>query len=976
MRNHNQFRRSALSSSARIWLLSGGFALLAAAPGGAVTIRVPADQPTLQRAIDRVGQGDVIELAAGTYAAPNTSFRIRNIPAEFTIRAAAGATVVLTGDSARSILRFENGNRSRGRTVVFERLIFADGQTTTQKTGGAATLLSADAIFRECTFRDNASFSANSGGGAVLLADDARAVFLDTVFTDNVSSSRGGAIVATASTVVVERGRFLRNRTNPPGHNPVSVGGAISLLDGQLRVFHSTFEANEAAWTGGAIYSFGTFAGEPRAPVADVSIVASKFLGNLASAIGAVPGPTFGGAIHVEDQTTLRVHGSTFEGNRAELGGGISSYRALVEVRDGVFRGNEARRVTSAAAGGAISIDSVDFADASTGNGQHNRRSAELLIEDSFFQSRFGDVDAGAELGGCLATAGDTHRHFGDGGVVKDGSVAQNRARVTIRRSAFVDCDVHEPSTGGLGGAISATFTELRLEDSLVLDSDALPASLGSGGGLRVVLDSSATLVRSGFATNTASRGGALFVSGSHLAVEQSSFVRNEVSVGVAEAVSESFGAALFAIPRASANDPSRQGPVTGEIRDSLFADQRGLALWESDFDAGPINDLRYRGNRFFESSFSNKVWVNVLLDRQGRSVSELANIVVARSAGSTVKVSAPNQALFSRPREGRTLVVPTRLPRVGDPATDEPGFAAAVWSGNLAALGGVVLPLGGGLRELANAGEQVLVIDGVGAGGDSLAASRCTGGQLLCLADDRFLAEVSFADGQGNFGAGTGEPIAGDTGQFWFFSPSNVELVVKALDGRSVNGRFWLFYGALSDVAYTLRVLDSVTGRLQDYVNPRGQLASVGDTDAFPATAGASSGQVNSASEEPEVAAPSSGVPAAVAACTPNASSLCLAEGRYRVEISWRTATATGSGQAIPFSGDTGFFWFFSPSNVEVVIKILDGRPINGHIWVFFGALSDVEYTVTVTDTVTGAVETYRNPAGTQASVADTSAF
>ena len=31
-------------------------------------------------------------------------------------------------------------------------------------------------------------------------------------------------------------------------------------------------------------------------------------------------------------------------------------------------------------------------------------------------------------------------------------------------------------------------------------------------------------------------------------------------------------------------------------------------------------------------------------------------------------------------------------------------------------------------------------------------------------------------------------------------------------------------------------------------------------------------------------------------------------------------------SGQVIPLTGDTGAFWFFSSSNVEVVIKVLNG--------------------------------------------------
>jgi hypothetical protein len=56
--------------------------------------------------------------------------------------------------------------------------------------------------------------------------------------------------------------------------------------------------------------------------------------------------------------------------------------------------------------------------------------------------------------------------------------------------------------------------------------------------------------------------------------------------------------------------------------------------------------------------------------------------------------------------------------------------------------------------------------------------------------------------------------------------------------------------------------------------------------------------------------------------------------------------------------------------------LKVLDGRAANGHFWVFYGALSNVEYTVLVRDTVTGAVRTYQNPPGQLASRADTEAF
>jgi hypothetical protein len=103
----------------------------------------------------------------------------------------------------------------------------------------------------------------------------------------------------------------------------------------------------------------------------------------------------------------------------------------------------------------------------------------------------------------------------------------------------------------------------------------------------------------------------------------------------------------------------------------------------------------------------------------------------------------------------------------------------------------------------------------------------------------------------------------------------------------------------------------------------------------------------------------------------------LCLNQGRFAVEASWRDFQGvTGVGQARFLTGDTGTFWFFAPDNLEVVLKVLDGTGLNGKFWVFYGALSNVEYTLTVTDTTTGLEKTYRNPAGNLASVADTGAF
>jgi len=246
---------------------------------------------------------------------------------------------------------------------------------------------------------------------------------------------------------------------------------------------------------------------------------------------------------------------------------------------------------------------------------------------------------------------------------------------------------------------------------------------------------------------------------------------------------------------------------------------------------------------------------------------------------------------------------------------------------------------------------------------------------------------EAFWRDFQGNSGAGMAAPLTGDTGTFWFFSPDNLEVIVKVLDGRALNGHFWVFYGALSSVEYALTVTDTATGLARRYFNPLGQLASVGDTTAF-GPMGASSGRdprAERTAADPSEASPvrrlanagMRAVPVQAAGCQASPLQLCLHGGRFSVAVAWTDFGGhSGSGTAVQLTADTGSFWFFDAGNIETVVKVLDGRGLNGHFWVFYGALSDVRYTLTVTDTLTGAVRTYDNPAGRFASVADTAAF
>ncbi|HXN57782.1 MAG TPA: NBR1-Ig-like domain-containing protein, partial [Candidatus Angelobacter sp.] len=278
---------------------------------------------------------------------------------------------------------------------------------------------------------------------------------------------------------------------------------------------------------------------------------------------------------------------------------------------------------------------------------------------------------------------------------------------------------------------------------------------------------------------------------------------------------------------------------------------------------------------------------------------------------------------------------------------------------------------------------------------------------RTLPLQGGRFAVTVSWHDPQsGNAGFGTAVPGTDETGTFWFFSPANTELVIKVLDARVINKHFWFFYGALSDVEYWITATDLLRGTTATYYNPPGNLCGKADTSTF-GSRGAGSAAPRAATGsfdasdalrlEREASGPHDGfgrwtaVPlpnpsasrganraeaSAPATCVASSGDLCLLDNRFQVSVDWAAQGMTGTGTAAALSDQTGTFAFFDPQAIDLVVKVIDGRALTGEFWFFYGALSDVAYTITLTDTVTGASRQYRNQQGNLCGLGDTSAL
>ncbi len=247
-----------------------------------------------------------------------------------------------------------------------------------------------------------------------------------------------------------------------------------------------------------------------------------------------------------------------------------------------------------------------------------------------------------------------------------------------------------------------------------------------------------------------------------------------------------------------------------------------------------------------------------------------------------------------------------------------------------------------------------------------SLPAGQCVPSRNVgCSNRGRFSVEVAW---QNQFNATSGKgvvvPAASSdvTLAFSFGDPANIELLVKLLDFGDV---VKLFYGELTDLHFQITVTDTAHGTVKTYSNTPGDCGAIDDA-AFPGqepAPGADGGE-----EVIARVADGAGRTGAAAAprgsCRPSATTLCLLNGRFAATVTWQNQfnSVIGVGMAGPLSSKTGTFYFTDPTDKELLVKILD---FGNRIGVFYGTLSNLQYTLQVTDTSTGGTKTYFNPPG-----------
>ncbi len=238
-----------------------------------------------------------------------------------------------------------------------------------------------------------------------------------------------------------------------------------------------------------------------------------------------------------------------------------------------------------------------------------------------------------------------------------------------------------------------------------------------------------------------------------------------------------------------------------------------------------------------------------------------------------------------------------------------------------------------------------------------------------------------------GNVTAGTGQGVVIDSmssapteaGYFWFFTPDAAEVVVKIIDGTQINGKFWVFAASLTDVEYTITVVDTQGSDQATYVNPPGHFTLFADTNAFPATPtpkarpgapalaaratprSARSGATSPAVERRAVILPKENLPS----CG-DPTVVCVQGGRIALQASVDNPNTTPThfdGMATEVTDTSAFLHFYQTNGVDLVAKVVDGTAVNGERWIFASTFSSQNVTFTVTDLQTGKATTYLSP-------------
>lgn len=260
-------------------------------------LHVPADQPTIQAAINAAANGDTVLIAPGTYF-ENINFSGKAI----TVTSAQGpAATIIDGASSGPVVTFAASESVQsvlsGVTLQHGEGTFASGyngggvhiqnasptisgnvitNNTAGANGGGISVESGSPVIMNNTITNNGQIPGSSGGlggGLYISGMGAAMVIGNTVASNLEANGSGGAIAVNVASPVIQKNTIRRN-------SAFSQGGAIYIINGSSPSIVENLIVGNDAGMGGGVYWLVPVGNAP-------SLVSNTFNNNTASSQGS-----------------------------------------------------------------------------------------------------------------------------------------------------------------------------------------------------------------------------------------------------------------------------------------------------------------------------------------------------------------------------------------------------------------------------------------------------------------------------------------------------------------------------------------------------------------------------------------------------------------------------------------------------------------------------------------------------------------
>jgi parallel beta-helix repeat protein len=270
------------------------------------TLQVPGVYAKIQIAIDTASNGDVIQVATGTYL-ENIDFKGKGI----TVESESGpAATIIDGDSAFTVVRFQN---DEGPDSVIKGFTILNGMGVAG--GGIRCVSGASPVVKDNIITQNRA----SLGAGIYCHEDSSPTIIGNSIVGNRADTYGGGIFCQFDSSPEITGNSISG-------NKASRGGGIYCLQHSYPIIASNTISANIAENGAGIYCSQS---------ASASITGNLITGNVTYGNG------WGGGVYSK-LSYLNLEGNSIMGNLSKRGGGIYSVNNTARICNNTIKENTA----------------------------------------------------------------------------------------------------------------------------------------------------------------------------------------------------------------------------------------------------------------------------------------------------------------------------------------------------------------------------------------------------------------------------------------------------------------------------------------------------------------------------------------------------------------------------------------------------------------------------------------------------------